>query len=83
VSFARYIAGDIVIFLLAVVTLPLWLPFWLWISFRNWLDLQRFWWECDQAAQQQRQKQDAFCETNCCAPVHHKDCPRADEGGAA
>lgn len=47
-SFARYIAGDVLLFLLALVTLPLWLPFWAWITFRNWLDLQRFYWECEE-----------------------------------
>lgn len=47
-SFICYIAGDLVLMVLAVLTLPLWLPFWAWITFRNWLDLQRFYWECEQ-----------------------------------
>lgn len=47
-GFLKFIAGDILLFLIAAITMPLWLPFWAWISFRNWLDRQRFYWECEQ-----------------------------------
>jgi hypothetical protein len=47
-SFLRYIAGDIVLFVLAALTLPLWLPFWAWHAVRGWLHEQRFFWECEQ-----------------------------------
>lgn len=59
-SFAKYLARDILFFLFAAITLPLWLPFWLWTTFRYWLDNSRFWWEVEQAAERQRKLRAEF-----------------------
>jgi hypothetical protein len=72
-SFARYIAGDILLFLLAVLTLPLWLPFWLWVSFRNWFNERRFFWECEEIVRKndERAKRAAGVAIPVPAHAHH------------
>lgn len=51
-SFTKYLAREIglnvYLYAFVVVTSPLWLPIWVYITVANWIDLQRLYWEQEQ-----------------------------------